>query len=470
MNWTIVIIYIAVMTAVSVFARRRAGRSPEEFFLAGRSIGPFVLFLTLAATNFSAFFFLGFAGGAWKFGLGQYGIMGIGTALVPVSFYLIGGKVWKLGKDKAYITAPELMGAEFRSPFLRYLVLIVMVAFTIPYLLTQALGAGMILSSIAGVDVSKWGAVAVIVLIGLVVILGGMRASAWTDVLQGGVMVAAMLAAVVFVARGLGGFQQAGEQAFRVSSAHFMRPGPNDFFTPLRWFSFIILWSFVNPMFPQLFSRFYTARSLKSLKTSTWLYPLLISFLFLAPVLIGVWARGSGLSFASSDMVLPTMVASYAPRWVHALVMTGALAALMSTADSQLLALSTMLAHDLGIKKKVAAGRFMALGLCLLVVVLILFGVNAKAGIFTFLIKTTFAGLAALTPAVIAALYFKRISKWSVIASILAAEAAVILIRLGVIPVFGLADGLVVFVIACLVLSIGAVMGVLASKIKKVTC
>ncbi|MBN2380789.1 sodium:solute symporter family protein [candidate division WOR-3 bacterium] len=454
MNWVILAGYVAVLAALSILARKKASSSPEEFFLAGRSFGPVVLFLTLAATNFSAFFFLGFAGAAWKYGFGQYAIMGLGTALVPVSFYFIGRKVWKLGKEKGYLTAPELIGGELGSPFLRRLVLVVMVVFTVPYLLTQALGAGMILSSLAGIDLTRIGAIVIILLIGGVVVLGGMRGSAWTDVLQGGLMILAMLAAVFFVAKGLGGFQTASQKAYAASPALFMRPGPDGFFTPQKWFSFIILWSFVNPLFPQLFTRFYTARSLRSLRVSTWLYPLLVSFLFLAPVLIGVWANGTPVDPGKPDMILPAMVAGYAPGWVHALVMTGALAALMSTADSQLLALSTMLARDAGIdRKQMFWGRVLTLGLCLLVVILVLLGVDAKGGIFTFLTQTTFAGLVVLTPATVAALYFKKIPKWAAIASIIAGEASVVGIWLGWLPTFGLVDGIVALIVAVIVLT-----------------
>jgi SSS family solute:Na+ symporter len=459
MVWLILATYVLLLAALSLRARKRAGRSAEEFFVAGRSIGPLVLFLTLAATNFSAFFFLGFAGAAWKFGLGQYGIMGLGTALVPVSFYVIGRKVWRLGKEKGYLTAPELIGAELSSRSLRYLVLVVMVVFTIPYLLTQAVGAGMILSSLAGADVVKVGAATVILVVGGIVVLGGMRGSAWTDVAQGGVMIAAVFAAIFFVAHGLGGFSAAGQKAYAASPEHFARPGPGGYFTPLKWFSFLILWSFVNPLFPQLFTRFYAARSLRSLRASVWLYPLLVSFLFLAPVLIGVWARGTNLSFGSPDMVLPAMVETFAPMWVHALVMTGALAALMSTADSQLLALSTMLTRDTGLRKnEVHVGRLLTFGLCVVVVGLVLVGFDTKAGIFTYLISTTFAGLVVLTPATLVALYAKRIRPAAVIASIVAGEAAVVLIRLGVLPTFGLVDGIAALVVAAATLGLFSIV------------
>lgn len=455
MNWLILGAYFTVVIVLSILAYKKSKSSPEDFFLAGRSLGPVVFFLSFAATNFSAFFFLGFAGAAWQFGLGQYAIMGVGTALVPVSFYFIGSKVWKLGKDKGYLTAPELLGAEFSSPFLRILVFAVMVVFTIPYLFTQALGAGMIISSLAGVDVTTISAVVTVMCIGLFVALGGMRGTAWTDVAQGAVMIAAMLAAVFFVAKGLGGFSQASAKAFQASPEHFMRPGPQAYFTPLKWVSYIVLWSLVNPLFPQLFTRFYTAKSLRSLKASAWLYPLVVSFLFLCPVLIGVWARGTNLLSPGSnpDMVLPLMVSHFAPRWVHALVMTGALAALISTAVGQLLALSTMLTHDLGIKKKpVLVGRLLTFALCVVVSVLVIAGFGS-GGIFITLVKTTFAGLIVLTPATIAALYLKRyVPRYAPIASIIAGEAAVIMIWLKILPTFGLVDGIAAFIVAALVL------------------
>ncbi|WP_299029143.1 sodium:solute symporter family protein [uncultured Thermanaerothrix sp.] len=457
--------YLAFLLLISGFARRRALQSPEEFFLAGRTLGPVVLFFTLAATNFSAFFFLGFAGAAWKSGLGQYGIMGVGTALVPISFYFIGRKVWRLGKQKGYVTAPQLIGGEFNSSILRQLVLWTMILFTLPYLLTQAVGAGILVSALVGSDLVRVAGAVVMVIIGAVVILGGMRGSAWTDVLQGGIMIVAMAAALIFVARGLGGFTQAGLRAFAAAPEHFMRPGPDGYFSLPTWISFIALWTFVNPLFPQMFTRFYTARSLRSLRLTLWLYPLLVSFLFLAPVLIGVWARGVGLEPPSADAVLPTMVAEFAPGWVHALVMVGALAALMSTADSQLLALATMMSNDLKLLGGgVQAGRWFSAAICGLVAAALLLGFNPQLPIFTFLTQTTFAGLAALTPATLAALYRPTLPPAAPIVSILVGEGAVLAMRLGKLPTFGLADGVVALSIAALTLLVVAGMSRLLQR------
>ena len=116
-------------------------------------------------------------------------------------------------------------------------------------------------------------------------------------------------------------------------------------------FSSMLLWLFADTMFPQIFSRFYTAKDEKTLKYLIIFYPIIVSFLFLFPVLIGVWAHGVGIISNQNDMILPIMVYKYAPGYVYSFVMISALAALMSTAYSQLLSLSTMLSHDLKLKK-----------------------------------------------------------------------------------------------------------------------
>lgn len=116
-------------------------------------------------------------------------------------------------------------------------------------------------------------------------------------------------------------------------------------------FSFMLLWLFADTMFPQIFSRFYTAKDEKTLRYLIIYYPIIVSFLFLFPVLIRVWAHGVGIISNQNDMILPIMVYKYAPGYVYSFVMISALAALMSTAYSQLLSLSTMLSHDLKLKK-----------------------------------------------------------------------------------------------------------------------
>ena len=455
-----VIAYFIGLILLGMYAHKRTKKTAQDYFLANRTFGPVILFFTLAATNFSAFTFLGFAGKAYDSGFGQYGIMAFGTAIMAIMFYVIGRKVWKLGKEKGYITPPELIGDRFNSTSLRLLFMGVMVVFTIPYLATQAIGAGLLIESVTSASVGwQIGAIFTMFVIMIYVLFGGMRGSGWTDVIQGVLMISALTLAVVFVAINLGGFEAANTMAYNASPELFARPGGGDYFMPMMWFSFMLLWIFADPMFPQIFSRFYTAKDEKSLKHSMILYPIVVSFLFLFPVLIGIWAHGVGLDVAGQkDMVLPMMVANYAPGFVYAFVMVGALAALMSTADSQLLSLSTMLSHDLPFKKfrisEINIGRILIVLLSLFAIIFVITSYNPREGIMGTLVKTTFSGLAILCPTTIAALYWKRATKQGCIASILVGEFSIVLFEIGILPTFGFLPAILSVFIAIVVLII----------------
>jgi SSS family solute:Na+ symporter len=319
--------------------------------------------------------------------------------------------------------------------------MVVMVIFTIPYLATQAVGAGYLIQNMTNIT---WevGAVVTMIAIMLYVLSGGMRGSGWTDVIQGVIMIIALTLAVVFIAIELGGFEAANTAAFQAKPELFTRPGGNSYFIPQMWFSFMILWIFADPMFPQLFSRFYTAKNEKSLKNAMILYPIVVSFLFLFPVLIGVWAHGQGIVLdpSSGDSILPIMVERFAQP-VYAFVMIGALAALMSTADSQLLSLSTMLSHDLPFRKKLLSeiniGKLLVVILTFFAIVYVIAGYSTKEGIMGTLVSTTFSGLAVLCPTTIAVLYWKRVTKWGCISSIIIGEICVFLFQYQYLPSFG---------------------------------
>jgi SSS family solute:Na+ symporter len=422
----ILVVYFGVIAVIGMVTRRSAGKDPEGYFLAERGFGGFVLFFTLAATNFSAFTFLGFAGSAYTHGLGQYGIMALGTGFMALMFYVIGRRVWLLGKKNHYFTAGELVGDRYDNMPLRWLVAGVMIIFTVPYLATQAIGAGYILRMMfPGIGLSA-GAALVMTIICLYVLSGGMKASGWTDVVQGAVMIGALVVACGFIAHALGGAVSLTRASYAAQPALFSRPGPHGYFTPQVWLSFFILWVLCDPLFPQMFSRFYTAKSERSLRQAMVIYPVLVSFLFLLPVLIGVWAHGTDLTVTDADNVLLLMVERYTPVPVFLFVLTGALAALMSTADSQLLSLSTMLTCDF-VGKRIALSKIVTVALTGFAVLFVMVGYDPQTGIMGTLVATTFPGLVVLFPTVLATLYWHRATALGCAASIVVGESVVVL-------------------------------------------
>jgi len=344
----VVLGYFGVLLGIGAWASRRSRGTSEDYFLASRTISPLVLFLTMAATNFSAFTVFGFAGAGWESGYAYYPIMAFGTGFMALTFVLIGRPAWHLAKEHGLVTPPELVFRLTGSPLLRLVFFVVMTVFTLPYLAMQPMAAGYALESLLGIPYFAGAAVMTIVML-LYTFRGGFRGVTRTDVLQGGMMIVLLVVAVAIVASRFGGLTAAHRAVRAEYPALFARPGCGGVYTPGVWFGYMLLWFLSDPMLPQLFQRFYVAKSPRGLTTTMSLYPLLTATLFLLPVTIGVLGRLTYPALpvgAAADRILPLMLAEHAPPVIEALVLTAALAALMSTLDSQLLTLSSMFARD----------------------------------------------------------------------------------------------------------------------------
>ncbi len=442
MVYIILIGYLALTFLSSLIGASKEESTPESYFLANRGVGTFTLFFTLIATNFSAFFFLGFAGEGYRIGYSYYAMMGFGTAFAALSFYLIGNKAWQLGKERGYITPVEMIGDLGKDKLLRNCYMAVMLLFTFPYLALQPIGAGYILENLTGGQIPYFaGATLLTIFIIIYVFIGGMRSVANTDVKQGVLMVTLMLMAVVVIGNDLGGITTANEKAFALQPDLFSRQGGHQYFTPQKWFSLCILWIACVPMFPQLFMRFFISRSLAGFKTATLLYAIIPMFLFILPVMIGVWGHLTfpGLEGKAADQILPKMLLAHSPEWLATLVMTGALAAFMSTLDSQLLALSTITTRDIylpifdkkaSLDKQVKIGKYFVI---IFAFIGLAIAYQPFDSIFV-IAKMAFTGLAVLFPTTLAILHDPKVNPKACAWSIILGELLVIGIFIGWLP------------------------------------
>jgi len=431
---TIIIIlalYLCISVAIGFYGRSDEDTA-EDYFVASRKINPWVLFCTLAATNFSAFFFLGFAGASYRAGWGFYGIMAMGTSLVGLSILLLGIPIYKLGKEKGYMTPPALIAGETKSKYLGWIYGAILVIFTLPYLATQPMGAGILLETLSGGEIPYFtGAFMLTCVMITYLIMGGMKSSAMTDVFQGILMFAILAIFVIgfFIHEDIGGFSEAGQSLWDNKPEKFVREGN---FTWQIIFSYTILWPITVPMFPQLFSRFYIAEDDKAIRTAAWLYPTVVPILFLFPVIIGVYGNivdfDRILTKAESDNILPLVLTEYAPLWAGAIVCIGAIAAFMSTADSQILAMSSIITKDgLPAITTVKEDNEKQIGRILIIILAIIglvLAYDPPDTIFD-IVSQAFTGLAVLFPTTVAVLYWKRVRAISCIISIIAGEIIV---------------------------------------------
>ena len=158
-----------------------------------------------------------------------------------------------------------------------------------------------------------------------------------------------MTLAFTAIAHGLGGVQQVNQRLMAETPELFSGTGLGDFFSLPIFASYLLLWPLCLPMFPQIMMRFFAAGDDRSLKQTMVLYPIVAGIIFIFPVLIGVWGRVSfpGVEGRATDQILLMMLEAHSPEWLAGLVVVGALAAFMSTLDSQLLALSSMVTRDI---------------------------------------------------------------------------------------------------------------------------
>lgn len=458
----IVLLYLSALLALGWFARRGAGKGDEAYFLASRKLSPVVTLLTLSATNFSAFTVFGFSGQGYATGFQYYPQMAIGTGLMAAMFIVLGVPAHGLGRARRLVSPSEVLTARYGGRAVGTASFAVMAALTLPYLAMQPMAAGYALESLFGIKYATGASLTVIVMV-LYTFRSGLRGVALTDCFQGLLMPLLMgVVLLVLLSRG-GGASLFGELAVSHPDL-FTRSAA---YSPGIWLGYMLLWVWADPMFPQLFQRFFAASGRRSLALSARVYPLVTGVLFLMPVTLGVIARhwipelpeGVGV-----DRILPMLLARACPGVLESLLVTAGLAALMSTMDSQLLTLSSMFTRDVweplsGRKAPSWAGKVLVL---LLAAGGLLLSFRPPES-FLLLARETFTGLAALFPVYIGTLYWKRASGAGAFSGITAGAVLTALFHLGVLKttftlpvVFVVAGTAIAFVSASLLFPDGS--------------
>jgi SSS family solute:Na+ symporter len=168
-------------------------------------------------------------------------------------------------------------------------------------------------------------------------------------------------------------------------------------------------------------------------------YPIITTFLFFLTVSIGVLGRGTfaNLSREATDTIFPLLLGNYAPMVLGSVLLTGSIAALMSTMDSQLLTLTSMITGDFF---KIKKNEILKEKITIIVLGILgfLIAIRPPQTILDFISKTTFNGLAVLAPVVIAGLYWKRANKYGATVSILVGEAMVFGFYQGILRIRGI--------------------------------
>lgn len=439
-------LYFAVVLVLGAIATRRASSSPEEYFLAGRGLGTVVLFMALFGTNCTSFVLVGIPGQAYQHGIAVFGLNAAVVALgIPLTFWAIGSPARRMAKRLGALTPAELYARRFGSRGVGIALFLFFTAYTVPYMVQSVIGAGITVAQATddavGVEVAG---LAVLVIALVYTSLGGMRATAWTNVFQGLLFLTFMVAAFFFMSRSLGGFESAMEKVEAVDPKLLER-GDDWLFAPRAWASWGMVISLTVIGFPHMLSRLIAAKDDQALKRVCRLYPLALVLLWVPAVLIGVWGAGAfpDLPAGESDRIFQRMASDHMPTWIGPLGFLAVLAAVMSTLDAQLLTLSSMLVRDTlpssARARDVLYGRLFAVGLAIAVYLLALLW--ERNSVFA-ISRKAFEGYTTLVPTLLLGVRWRRFTALGAVGSlvtgtvVLALGWADVLPTAGFLPVF----------------------------------
>lgn len=470
--------YLVLLLLLGIGASRLFRGTSQDYMLASHSIGPFLLLMSIFGTTMTAFALVGSTGEAFKEGVGVYGMLASSSGIIhSLCFFLLGVKVWKLGKAYGYRTQVQFFRDRLESRWLGALLFPVLVGLVIPYLLIGVMASGTVINKVTAGRVqdgqvvggtfsegtfpaflekgtnpkataaapsfaygSQGGVpkpVASLAICGIVLVyvfLGGMRGTAWANTFQTLVFMILGIVTFVVIAWKLGGQDsfwaslQAASAAIPAEKLTRLHIPPEKFLT----YMFVPL---SVGMFPHLFQHWLTARSAASFKLPVVAHPLFIAIVWVPCVLIGAWATSDLIAIpppvaANPNAVLPFLVQKLAGPVLGGLLTAGILAAIMSSLDSQFLCLGTMFTEDVvqplrGSRRLTDQQELLVARLFIIAIVAVTYCLSLAEPRRVFTLGVwCFSGFSSLFPLILAALYWPRLTKAGGYACILAAAGS----------------------------------------------
>ncbi len=422
------IIYLIGMLFIGFWTCRR-NKNNEDFLLAGRSLGPWVTAFSERASGESAWLLLGLPGAGLAVGLGEiWTCLGCISGII-FSWYVISYRLRIQTEKLSALTLPEYFAKRTgdETNLIRAVSSLIIIFFFTFYVSAQFNGAGKVLNVTFGFSQTTG------VLLGAAVILfytimGGFLAVAWTDLVQGIIMICTLvilpLAALIEFYHGHTSFVESARQV----SPHLM----NLFKDKTGWMivPFVLgglSWGLGYMGQPHLLTRFMAIRDPAKLKQGrfiaiAWAVPAFFGALAIG--LVGVTLYGKG-QLSDPEKIMPFLATQLLPGWLAGIFISGAIAAMMSTADSQLLVTTSSIAEDflhkiLKVNPKpetlLYISRISTFGVGLIAIIL---GLNQKKLVFE-IVSYAWSGLgAAFGPALLISLYSKRVSRAGILAGMI---------------------------------------------------
>ncbi|MCR5434087.1 MAG: sodium:solute symporter [Bacteroidaceae bacterium] len=347
------IVFLAIMIGVGVYSRKQAS-SVEGFVLGGRSVGPWLTAFAFGTSYFSAVVFVGYAGQfGWKYGLSSTWI-GVGNAVIGslLAWLLLGKRTKLMTQHIESRTMPDFFGTRFSSQGLRVVASVIAFVFLIPYTAGVYKGISTLFEMGFGIPY-EYCVVIMALLTAVYVILGGYKATAMNDFIQGIIMLFGIVSVIIAVLVSQGGLTEAVSKLAAMNGDNGQPGVFASWFGPDPWglLGVVILTSLGTMGLPQMVGKFYSITDESAIRRGT-----IISTVFAFIVAGGCYFLGgfgrlydpviAANGKIAFDSIVPAMLVQLSPALI-ALVVLLVLSASMSTLASLVLTSSSTMTLDL---------------------------------------------------------------------------------------------------------------------------
>lgn len=373
--------YMLLLVWLCYLGYRKGKATEEDYYLAGRGQGPLVTSLTIMATFFSSAALLGIPGVVYQDGA-VFFLFGLNLPVAGLGVYLLGDRMRKLGAARNFVTPADLVGDYYGGSAVRLLAALVSALYVLPYVVMQIKAGGYLAQRLFpdvppldflghGFTMYETGVWLLSLLTMAYVLVGGMRSVAWTDVIQGILLLTGMLvagAATLAYFGGPGGYFEAVNE---LPAAALSAPGSTGKWNAGVLFTICAFAALGAIIQPGQWMRFYSARDSATLRRSALVFALLLPVCFLFGIMLvalggqvlfppEVTAKGVlphpevGSKASEVDQIVIAMMQKTVPDMlgvtlgavVVTVILVAVLAASMSTADSNLHALAAVATRD----------------------------------------------------------------------------------------------------------------------------
>jgi sodium/proline symporter len=436
-------LYTAAIAAIGLLSTRFSRKTESDFLLADRGLGPWVAGLSSAASAESGWVTLGLVGFAFENGIAAFWIVPGTVAAFLFNWFVLAPRLQKLAAESGALTIPDVLACRFSgstAAAIRIISVAVLLTMLTAYAAAQFNSAGKMFAATFNWNYST-GVLSGAAIVLLYTVTGGFRAIAWTDVAQAIFMVCALVvipAILIHQHGGLADTWQALQQSDDGPSLTHWTGNRSG----LALVAFLTLWLGIplgNPGQPHVMIRLMATKDHRAIMrggviSTTWVF-----VLFSGAVALGLAARVHYGSLDDPERALPLLAAdaTVVPEVLGGLVLAAILAAICSTADSQLLVAATAVSHDLptafgkkpsDLKWRLFTDRATILALGGIAAAIALSEVRS---IFDFVLAYGWAGLgAAFGPATILLLMHGRTTGAGVIAGMLCGVGVAIVWKL----------------------------------------